>query len=253
MNGHDMNPQATADHVAVAMMREDRACQALGIAVASIAPGRAVMTMTVRPDMLNGFGICHGGLIATLADSAFAYACNAYNELTVASGLSVDFLAPGREGDLGRGVGRLPGARGDGGEAVEAVETVLAVEVIGSLGAQMAGREYAGHKVGRIALVGPAGPGLLQEIQVVGGVDTGDRRQAEIRRRPHFAQLLLAHPGQHMVGARRHLEAGFQFAADHLSLSVVQAVVVAVVGQHLVVLRGTDGAILGPSTWAGER
>lgn len=99
MNGHDMNPQATADHVAVAMMREDRACQALGIAVASIAPGRAVMTMTVRPDMLNGFGICHGGLIATLADSAFAYACNAYNELTVASGLSVDFLAPGREGD----------------------------------------------------------------------------------------------------------------------------------------------------------
>ena len=99
MNGHDMNPQATADPVAVAMMREDRACQALGIAVASIAPGRAVMTMTVRPDMLNGFGICHGGLIATLADSAFAYACNAYNELTVASGLSVDFLAPGREGD----------------------------------------------------------------------------------------------------------------------------------------------------------
>ena len=99
MNGHDMNPQATADHVAVAMMREDRACQALGIAVASIAPGRAVMTMAVRPDMLNGFGICHGGLIATLADSAFAYACNAYNELTVASGLSVDFLAPGREGD----------------------------------------------------------------------------------------------------------------------------------------------------------
>lgn len=99
MNGHDLSPQATADHVAVAMMREDRACQALGIAVASIAPGRAVMTMTVRPDMLNGFGICHGGLIATLADSAFAYACNAYNELTVASGLSVDFLAPGREGD----------------------------------------------------------------------------------------------------------------------------------------------------------
>ena len=100
MNGHDMNPQATADHVAVAMMREDRACQALGIAVASIAPGRAVMTMTVRPDMLNGFGICHGGLIATLADSAFAYACNAYNELTVASGFAVDLLAPGRLGDV---------------------------------------------------------------------------------------------------------------------------------------------------------
>ena len=64
-----------------------------------IAPGRAVMAMTVRPEMLNGFEICHGGFITTLADSAFAFACNSHNELTVASGLSVDFLAPAREGD----------------------------------------------------------------------------------------------------------------------------------------------------------
>ena len=107
MNGHDMNPQATADHVAVAMMREDRACQALGIAVASIAPGRAVMTMTVRPDMLNGFGICQGGIIATLADMAFAYACNSYNELTVASGFDVDLLGPGKPGDRLTASGRV--------------------------------------------------------------------------------------------------------------------------------------------------
>lgn len=95
-----MTPQDTADHVGTGMMANDQACQALGIRVIHIAPGRATMTMTVRPDMLNGFAICHGGLITTLADSAFAYACNSYNELTVASGLSVDFVAPGREGDV---------------------------------------------------------------------------------------------------------------------------------------------------------
>jgi acyl-CoA thioesterase len=58
------------------------------------------MTMTVRPDMLNGFKICHGGFITTLADSAFAFACNSYNELTVAAGIVVDFVAPAKEGDL---------------------------------------------------------------------------------------------------------------------------------------------------------
>lgn len=93
-------PQDTADFVGTGMMANDQACQALGIRVLHIAPGRATMAMTVRPDMLNGFAICHGGLITTLADSAFAYACNSYNELTVASGLSVDFVAPGREGDV---------------------------------------------------------------------------------------------------------------------------------------------------------
>ena len=56
--------------------------------------------MTVRDDMLNGHDICHGGLITTLADSAFAFACNSYNELTVASGFAVDLLAPGRLGDV---------------------------------------------------------------------------------------------------------------------------------------------------------
>jgi acyl-CoA thioesterase len=56
--------------------------------------------MTVREEMLNGHDICHGGLISTLADSAFAFACNSYNELTVASGFSIDFIAPGRLGDV---------------------------------------------------------------------------------------------------------------------------------------------------------
>jgi acyl-CoA thioesterase len=56
--------------------------------------------MAVREDMLNGHDICHGGLIATLADSAFAYACNSYNELTVASGFAADFVAPAKAGDV---------------------------------------------------------------------------------------------------------------------------------------------------------
>jgi acyl-CoA thioesterase len=66
----------------------------------SVTPGGAVLQMTVREDMLNGHDILHGGLITTLADTAFAYACNAYDELTVASGFSMDLMAPGRLGDV---------------------------------------------------------------------------------------------------------------------------------------------------------
>ena len=82
------------------MFRTDAAAHALGLQVTAISPGHATVTMAVRADMLNGFGICHGGLISTLADTAFAYACNSYNDLTVASGFDVDLLAAGREGDL---------------------------------------------------------------------------------------------------------------------------------------------------------
>jgi acyl-CoA thioesterase len=93
-------PQQVAERVRAGMFAEDRAAQALGMAVTEIAPGRATLTMTVREDMLNGHAICHGGLIATLADTAFAYGCNSYDELTVASGFSIDFVAPGRLGDV---------------------------------------------------------------------------------------------------------------------------------------------------------
>ena len=68
--------------------------------ITHIAPGEATIEMVVRDDMLNGFEICHGGYITTLGDTAFAYACNSYNEMTVASGLSVDFVAPGKPGDV---------------------------------------------------------------------------------------------------------------------------------------------------------
>lgn len=95
-----MDPQAIADHVGRGMLAEDEASRGLGMHIVAMGPGRARMTMTVRPDMLNGFKICHGGFITLLADSAFAFACNSYNELTLAAGIVVDFIAPAREGDL---------------------------------------------------------------------------------------------------------------------------------------------------------
>jgi acyl-CoA thioesterase len=92
-------PQQTADLVRQGMFANDRASKALGMEVLEVGPGRAVLTMAVRDDMLNGHDICHGGLIATLSDSAFAFACNSYNELTVASGFAIELIAPGRLGD----------------------------------------------------------------------------------------------------------------------------------------------------------
>jgi acyl-CoA thioesterase len=92
--------QAIAEAVRDAMWASDRATRMMGMAVIAVGPGRATLTMTVREDMLNGHGSCHGGMISTLADSAFAFACNSYNELTVASGFAVDLVAPALEGDL---------------------------------------------------------------------------------------------------------------------------------------------------------
>ncbi|WP_334154608.1 hydroxyphenylacetyl-CoA thioesterase PaaI [Tepidimonas sp.] len=94
------DPQALAEAVGAAMWVRDHATQALGMHLDAIAPGRAVLSMPVRRDMVNGHAICHGGLIFTLADSAFAYACNSYNHNTVASACHIDFLAPAREGDV---------------------------------------------------------------------------------------------------------------------------------------------------------
>ncbi|MCK0510346.1 hydroxyphenylacetyl-CoA thioesterase PaaI [Aromatoleum buckelii] len=95
-----LEPQALAERVRDGMSEMDPTLKGFGIGVEAIGPGYAKMTMTVRKDMLNGFGICHGGFITLLADSAFAYSCNSYNEMTVASGISLDFMAPGRPGDV---------------------------------------------------------------------------------------------------------------------------------------------------------
>jgi acyl-CoA thioesterase len=90
---------AIAEAVKLGMFMDDAASRGLGMHIDAIGPGYARISMTVRPDMLNGFKICHGGFITTLADSAFAFACNSYNEVTVASGIVVDFLAPAHEGN----------------------------------------------------------------------------------------------------------------------------------------------------------
>ena len=92
--------QQTAEHVRAGMLRNDRASKLLGMQVNDVQPGAATVSMTVRDDMLNGHDVCHGGLIATLADSAFAFACNAHGELTLASGFAIDLLASGRFGDV---------------------------------------------------------------------------------------------------------------------------------------------------------
>ena len=86
------------------MYANDTASRALGIEVEIPETGSAVATMTVRPDMTNGFDLCHGGLIFTLADTAFAFACNAYDDVTVAGSGTVEFLRPAFEGDVLRAV-----------------------------------------------------------------------------------------------------------------------------------------------------
>ena len=94
------DPQAIAERVRDHMWATDRASQGMGMEVAAIGPGHCTMTMTVREDMLNGYGTCQGGLMTTLADSCFAFACNAYNEITVAAGFDVQIVAPGKLGDV---------------------------------------------------------------------------------------------------------------------------------------------------------
>ena len=96
---HEHEPQALAERVGAAMFARDRASQALGMALLAIRPGYARMSMTVRADMVNGHDICHGGLIFTLADSTFAFACNSHNHVTVAAGCTIEFLAPARLDD----------------------------------------------------------------------------------------------------------------------------------------------------------
>jgi acyl-CoA thioesterase len=94
------DPDRLARQIADAMWARDRASQDLGMRVVDVGAGRACLAMTIRGDMLNGHGTCHGGFIFTLADSAFAYACNSHNHNTVAGGCTIEYLQPGRPGDL---------------------------------------------------------------------------------------------------------------------------------------------------------
>jgi acyl-CoA thioesterase len=96
-----VNAQERAARVGEAMFAADAASREfLQMELVSCEPGRAVMRMTVREPMLNGHKICHGGLIFTLADSTFAFACNSHNKVAVAAGCSIEFLKPGQLGDV---------------------------------------------------------------------------------------------------------------------------------------------------------
>jgi acyl-CoA thioesterase len=92
--------QQLADAVSKAMLAKDRVAQDLNIQLLSVGAGSATMTMTVQERMLNGFAICHGGYITILADTAFAYACNSYNDVTVASSLGIEFITAVQGGDV---------------------------------------------------------------------------------------------------------------------------------------------------------
>jgi len=81
------------------MLAADPASRRLGIEISGVAPGAATASMTVRDDMVNGHGMCHGGYVFTLADTAFAFACNTYDERTVAAGADVSFLEPVAAGE----------------------------------------------------------------------------------------------------------------------------------------------------------
>jgi acyl-CoA thioesterase len=93
------SPQQIAEACGARLYELDHAARALGVVLDAIEPGRSRMSMTVRDDMVNSHGICHGGMIYSLADCAFAYSCNSRNRRTVAAGASIDYVSPARLGD----------------------------------------------------------------------------------------------------------------------------------------------------------
>ncbi|MCV6611548.1 MAG: hydroxyphenylacetyl-CoA thioesterase PaaI [Amphritea sp.] len=99
MTTDDMTPQQLAEASSAAMHERDHCAQAMGMSIDEVKPGYARLSMKIRKDMLNGHAISHGGCMFTLCDTAFAHSCNTYNRVTVASGCSIDYLAPGFEGD----------------------------------------------------------------------------------------------------------------------------------------------------------
>ena len=147
-----LTAQQTADAVGVHLFANDRASKAMGMRIVAISEGAAFLEMPVRDDMLNGFDICHGGFITTLADSAFAFACNSTGDMTVAAGLTVDFLAPARVGDL---------LTARAFEVVQAGRTgVYDITVTNQRGEQVAMVRGRAHRIkGRRVLPGDEGAG----------------------------------------------------------------------------------------------
>ncbi|NVK30315.1 MAG: hydroxyphenylacetyl-CoA thioesterase PaaI [Gammaproteobacteria bacterium] len=97
------------------MWQNDRTTQSMGMKIISVAPGEAVLTMTVQEHMLNGQGSAHGGMLFTMADSCFGFACNTYNQFAVAQQCSINYVAPGKLGDVLTATGREVHRAGRGG------------------------------------------------------------------------------------------------------------------------------------------
>lgn len=124
-----VDPDELARRCADVMWSSDAASKALGMVLEHVGPGEATVSMEVRPDMVNGHALCHGGLIAALADSAFAFACNSRGTVTVAAGFQVDFLTPARLGDVLVAEAREVALRGRSGVydvTVRRADTVVA-------------------------------------------------------------------------------------------------------------------------------
>ena len=98
--GPTVDTLALAKAAAEVMWREDNASKWLGMKIEEVRPGYARLSMTVTANMVNGHTLCHGGLIFTLADSTFAFACNSHNQRAVAAGCAIEFLAPAFLGDV---------------------------------------------------------------------------------------------------------------------------------------------------------
>jgi acyl-CoA thioesterase len=108
-------PQEVARVCADALWAQDQASRGLGMELLEVGPGRAVMRMTITPAMANGLGIAHGGFLYTLADSAFAFACNSYGDRAVASAGSITYLRPGKIGDVLTAVAQMRARSGKSG------------------------------------------------------------------------------------------------------------------------------------------
>ena len=131
----DLSPQELAEASARAMWNEDRASQRLGMRLDHVAPGAATLSMTVTAEMTNGHRIAHGGYVFALADSAFAFACNSYNQRAVAQHCTITYLAPAHAGDRLTATATEVWRRGRGG--------IYDVRVTGQDGAAVA--EFRGY------------------------------------------------------------------------------------------------------------
>jgi acyl-CoA thioesterase len=129
------SPQELAEACAKSMWANDGSSQSLDMQLISVGAGMASVSMPITRTMLNGHGTCHGGYIFSVADSAFAFACNAYNQWTVAQHCSVTFIAPAFDGDVLTATAREVSRKGRGG--------IYDVTVTNQNGEQVA--EFRGH------------------------------------------------------------------------------------------------------------